>query len=158
MLTILGIDTGYALTGYGIVTMNDRDISVVDFGVIKTESSSFPTDRFNDIYEGITELIDKYSPDVMAIEQIFFFKNQKTFVNVLQARGVILISAIHKNIQIAEYTPLQVKQALTGYGRADKSQIQTMVKARLNLSEIPKPDDAADALAICLTHIQTSEF
>lgn len=157
-MRILGIDTGYAITGFGVIDVKDGEFTVIDYGIIKTESNAEPTERFLDIYEGISELIDKYSPDVFAIEKLFYFKNQKTFVNVLQARGVALIAAIQKDISIAEYTPLQVKQALTGYGRADKGQIQLMVKTRLNLDEIPKPDDAADALAICVTHFQTAVY
>lgn len=157
-MRILGIDTGYAITGFGVIDVKDGELTVIDYGIIKTESSAESTERFLDIYEGISELIDKYSPDVFAIEKLFYFKNQKTFVNVLQARGVALIAAIQKDISIAEYTPLQVKQALTGYGRADKGQIQLMVKTRLNLDEIPKPDDAADALAICVTHFQTAVY
>lgn len=157
-MRILGIDTGYAITGFGVIDVKDGELTVIDYGIIKTESNAEPTERFLDIYEGISELIDKYSPDVFAIEKLFYFKNQKTFVNVLQARGVALIAAIQKDISIAEYTPLQVKQALTGYGRADKGQIQLMVKTRLNLDEIPKPDDAADALAICVTHFQTAVY
>ncbi|MBR2070677.1 MAG: crossover junction endodeoxyribonuclease RuvC, partial [Clostridia bacterium] len=129
-----------------------------DYGVIETpKNEGFPV-RLVMIEEGIRALLDKYQPDEVAIEELFFAKNVKTAINVAHARGIILATVVRDIGNIFEYTPLQIKQALTGFGRADKHQIQAMVKTLLNLKTIPKPDDAADAVAVALTHIQSRNF
>jgi crossover junction endodeoxyribonuclease RuvC len=153
-MKILGIDPGYALVGYGIIESDMGQISVVDYGVIETSKDLAMPERLNLIESGLSELFNLYKPDVVAIEELFFFKNQKTLVPVAQARGVIINYAFKNCKNLFEYTPLQIKQALTGYGRAEKSQVQFMTKTILNLESIPKPDDAADALAVAICHSQ----
>ncbi len=154
-MRILGIDPGTATTGYGLIDIvGDDNIEVVNYGVIQTPSSDVMTERLKAIFEDINYLMDTFNPDIMAIEELFFFKNAKTIITVSQARGVILVAGANHGIEIVEYTPLQVKLNLTGYGRADKNEMQTTVMQLLNLDEIPKPDDAADALAIALCHHQ----
>lgn len=153
-MRILGIDPGTATVGYGIIEVNNDQIIVVNYGFIQTSSKSQMSHRLNIIYDDIKTLIDTFKPDLMSIEELFFFKNAKTVISVSQARGVILLAAVQANIEIFEYTPLQVKVTLTGYGRSDKNEVQNCVKDILELDEIPKPDDAADALAIALCHYQ----
>ncbi len=156
MKRVLGIDPGFALVGFGVVERDGNYFKVIDYGVISTpKEDSFAT-RIANIYSGMLSLIDTYKPDEIAIEELFFFKNQKTVIPVAEARGVIVLAGIEKNIQMYEYTPLQIKQALTGNGRAEKKQIQYMVTNLLRLEKIPRPDDAADALAVALTHLQTN--
>lgn len=152
----LGIDPGTATTGYGIVKdyPNGRLISI-SYGVIRTDSKSHYSIRLKEIYEGILSLIECYKPDVMAIEQLFFNKNVSSVLNVGQARGVAILAAVLSGIQLSEYTPIQVKEAITGYGRADKHQIQQMIKMLLGFDDIPKPDDAADALALAICHLNS---
>ncbi len=145
----MGIDPGTAMTGYGIIE-EEENLSVIDYGCIKTEPNLSTAERLVKIDRQLTKLIRKHKPKKVAIEDIFFFKNLKTAVKVSQARGVVLARAAQMKIPIMEYTPLQVKQAVASYGRADKSQVQKMVKLLLNLREIPKPDDAADALAVAI--------
>ncbi len=156
MKRVIGFDPGLAIVGYGIIDYDDfKNKTVVDYGVITTpKEESFPV-RLALIYKGVQELIEKYSPDEIAAEELFFNTNITTGINVAHARGVLLLAAIHHCGSLYEYTPLQIKQAMTGYGRADKKQIQQMVKVYLNLEKVPRPDDAADALAVALTHIQT---
>lgn len=159
-MIILGIDPGYAIVGFGVIEKSRIQTTVIDYGVIETDKSLKMSTRLNKIYDGIEYLIKKYKPDCFAMEELFYHTNQKTVINVAMARGVILLSAV-KNLgeeKLFEYTPLQIKQALTGNGRAEKQQIQYMVKAILNLSKVPKPDDAADALAVALCHSQTNTF
>lgn len=159
-MVILGIDPGLATTGYGIInlqTANGR-LQIVDYGCVRTSAKLFFADRLKIIYSEIEQLVKKYQPDKIAIEKIFFAKNVKTAMQVGEARGVITLAAVQNNLSILEFTPLQVKQALTGYGRASKEQIQKMVKAILNLREIPRPDDAADALAIAITGANTKIY
>lgn len=156
-MIILGIDPGYAIVGYGVIEKKGNTTTCLDYGVITTgKDESFP-DRLVQINDGIDYLIDKYKPDSLAIEELFFQNNQKTAINVAEARGVIVVRAKKKIGKLFEYTPLQIKQALTGQGRADKKQVQYMVKAILNLKDIPKPDDAADALAVAICHSQTNQ-
>lgn len=156
-MIILGIDPGYAIVGYGVIEKIGNKVDCLDYGVITTDKDdSFP-DRLVQINDGIDYLIDKYKPDCLAIEELFFQNNQKTAINVAEARGVIVVRAKKKIGKLFEYTPLQIKQALTGQGRADKHQVQYMVKAILNLKDIPKPDDAADALAVAIAHSQTNQ-
>ena len=130
---------------------------LVDYGAVNTPASMSLENRLVRIYDGITMLINKYQPDEMAVEELFFNSNAKTAISVGQARGVILLAGAHKHIPIYEYTPLQIKQGIVGYGRADKKQIQYMVQTMLNMRETPKPDDAADALAIAICHGQSNK-
>jgi crossover junction endodeoxyribonuclease RuvC len=147
---ILGIDPGLATTGYGIIIKEKDKILVVNYGAIDTAPKLKFAQRLEKIHQNLTKIIKKYKPDIIAIEELFFAKNVKTALMVGQARGVLMLTAMQAKVAIHEYTPLQVKQALTGYGRADKNQIQQMVKVLLNLKKIPKPDDAADALAVAI--------
>ena len=158
-MRILGIDPGLATIGFGIL---DRDArggnSVVDFGVILTPKELSIPNRLLLIEQKLNTLLQKYNPDEIALEELFFNNNQKTAINVAQARGVILLTCVKASKKLYEYTPLQIKQALTGYGRADKRQIQEMVKTLLKLKSIPRPDDAADAVAVALTHSFTNRL
>ena len=155
-MRVLGIDPGFALVGFGIIDEINGRYSVVDYGVIETTKDEIFSTRLAIIYKGMCDLIDKYKPDAIALEELFFFKNQKTVIPVAEARGVIVLAGIERMGEMFEYTPLQIKQALTGNGRAEKKQIQFMVKNILGLEKIPKPDDAADAIAVALTHLQTN--
>ena len=157
-LIILGIDPGYAIVGYGVIEYKNNHFKVLDFGAITTQAHTDFNDRLYHIYSGLTNLVEIYKPDAMAIEELFFNNNAKTALTVGQARGVIILAAVQKKVPIFEYTPLQVKQALTGYGRASKGQIQQMMKSMLGLNEIPKPDDVADALAIAVCHGNSMRF
>ena len=154
-MRILGIDPGYAIIGYGVIDTETPD-TVIDYGAITTPKEDSIPVRLASIEQSLEFLFKKFKPDVVAIEELFYFKNQKTVIQVAQARGVILLTCQKFCPNIYEYTPLQIKQALTGQGRAEKAQIQFMVKAILNLNSIPKPDDAADALAVAICHSQTS--
>lgn len=156
-VTVVGIDPGLATTGYAFIKEGEKP-EVLDYGVISTSSKEeFPT-RLKFIYQSLNKLIKKYKPDVLVAEQLFFCKNVKTALLVGQARGVILLTAILNKLPFYEFTPLQVKQSVCGYGRAQKSQIQSMVKILLKLKSVPKPDDAADALAIALTYLNSKKF
>lgn len=157
----LGIDVGTAITGWAIVehgAQNRSSFKVHDYGVIITDSKLPMPSRLKIIYDDLCEIIEKFKPDEMAVEDLFFFKNQKTVIKVGQARGVIILSGVNNNLEVYDYTPLQVKQSVSGYGRADKKQVQNMVKMILKLSEIPKPDDAADALAVAICHLNSSKY
>ncbi len=149
-MIILGIDPGFARTGYGIIEEKNKNLRVLDYGCLSTPAGLIFEKRLEKIHAGLEKLIKKFKPDVCAVEKIFFCKNTKTAIDVGQARGVVILTAAEKNLEIREFTPLQVKQSLTGYGKAEKQQIQKMVKIILNLNEIPKPDDAADALALAI--------
>lgn len=151
-MIILGIDPGYAIVGYGVLEYKNNKFKVIEYGAITTDASMDIFDRFKSIYDDICEVMERTKPDFMAIEELFFNSNQKTAINVAQARGVILLAAMNRGIQIFEYTPLQVKQAVAGYGRAEKKQVQQMVKLLLGLKEVPRPDDTADAVAIAICH------
>lgn len=151
-MIILGIDPGFAIVGYGVIRYENNRFSVVEYGAITTGSKEEMFSRFKKIHDALSEIIDRIKPDVMSIEELFFNSNQKTAINVAQARGVLLLAALNRNIPVFEYTPLQIKQAIVGYGRAEKKQVQQMVKMLLKLDEIPKPDDTADALAIAVCH------
>lgn len=154
-MIVLGIDPGIAIVGYGVVEQMGNSYKVIDYGAITTDSKTPTPKRLELIHRGLGQLIEKYQVEAMAVEELFFNKNVKTAIQVAQARGVILLSGEEKNLPIYEYTPLQVKQGVVGYGRAEKSQVQIMVKTLLNLKEIPKPDDVADALAVALCHCHT---
>ncbi len=154
-MRILGIDPGIATVGFGIVEYKNSRFKTIDYGAVLSAPDIEMTNRLKLIYDDMSYIIEKYSPDEVAVEQLFFNTNVKTAINVGQARGVLILAAANKNIPVFEYTPLQVKQAVVGYGRAAKAQVQYMVKAILSLSEIPKPDDTADALAIAVCHAHT---
>ncbi len=157
-MIILGIDPGIAILGYGIVEYKGNHFKVIDYGGIFTNSKETLPTRLAIIYEELTNIMDKYKPDVAAIEELFFNKNTKTALLVGHARGVAVLAAVHKRIDVYEYTPLQVKQGVVGYGRASKQQVQLMIKILLNLNSIPKPDDVADALAVAVCHAHSGVF
>ena len=157
-MTVLGIDPGYATIGFGVVEKDKNCNRVIDYGIISTPKDKTLPERLCMISEGINALIEKYKPDAVAVEELFFARNVTTALGVAHARGVILVSAMQGCGKLFEYTPLQIKQALTGYGRADKNQMKQMVKMLLCLKKLPAPDDAADALAVALCHIQTNRF
>lgn len=149
-MIILGIDPGTAIVGYGVVSSEKSKLEALEYGVITTDKKLAQSERLALIKNELDKVIKKYKPQVMAVEDIFFFKNLKTAIKVAEARGVILLAGEIHELMIVEFTPLQVKIATVGYGRAEKQQVQKMVKIILNLKEIPKPDDAADALAIAI--------
>ncbi|MCX6746023.1 MAG: crossover junction endodeoxyribonuclease RuvC [Candidatus Parcubacteria bacterium] len=155
---ILGIDPGVATTGYAFILEQTNCQEILDFGIITTSAKQPFPERLKYIHVSLTKLIKKFKPNIIAVEQLYFCKNVKTALLVGQARGVILLTAILNKLPLYEFTPLQVKQAVCGYGRAEKSQVQNMVKILLNLKKIPKPDDAADALAIALTYLHSKNF
>ncbi len=155
---ILGIDPGTANTGFGIINETNNQVNFIEAGVIKTHSRQPIEQRLKIIHRQLNQLIKKYKPKVVAVEQLFFCRNVKTAMNVGMARGTILLACAQNNLQLVEFTPLQVKQALTGYGQATKKQIQVMVKNRLKLKKIPRPDDLADALAIAICCAQTNKW
>lgn len=157
-MIILGIDPGTATTGYGLIKKEGQNFKMIDYGCILTPAKTPLPDRINQIFDELTKIIKDNKPDQVAVEKLFFAKNTKTAIDVAQARGVILLAITKSKKPTFEYTPLEVKMALTGYGRADKRQMQAMVKTLLSLSEIPKPDDAADALAIAMCHGQTNRY
>lgn len=148
-MIILGVDPGTASTGYGVIKTSGC-LECLDYGVIKTNPSLPAGERLKKIDLELNKLINKYKPRLVAVESVYFFKNLKTAMPVSQARGVILLAAAKKDIVVKEFTPLQMKMAMTGYGKAEKKQIQRMVQLILNLKEFPKPDDAADALGIAI--------
>ncbi len=149
---MLGIDPGIGRTGWGVIQVTSYKLQVTSYGCIETEAGTVIEKRLQDIYTQLNEIIKANNPDVLAIEELFFNTNAKTALVVGQARGVILLCAAENNLPVSIYTPLQVKMALTGYGRAEKAQIGQMVKTLLKLQTIPKPDDVADALAIAIAH------
>ena len=153
-MIILGIDPGYAIVGFGIIDKGKYKTEVIDYGVITTPKEDPLPIRLKTIYDGMCALIEKYKPEHVAIEELFYCKNQTTVIPVAEARGVIVLTVKKYCDRIFEYTPMQIKQALTGNGCAEKKQMQFMVKNILGLEKIPKPDDAADALAIALCHSQ----
>lgn len=157
-MIIFGLDPGIAIVGYGIIEVIGNRVRLIDYGVIETKSDLALHERLKIIDDKLNRLIELHNVDELAIEELFFNKNVKTVINVAQARGVEVLSFVKKGILPYEYTPLQVKQAITGYGRADKKQIQENIKMIFKLKEIPKPDDAADAIAIALCHFFSLKF
>lgn len=155
-MKILGIDPGYNIIGYGVIETNG--CKVVDYGVITTPKNMPISERLHTIYKAACELMETFQPDEVAFEELFFNNNATTAIPVAEARGVLIVACKQYVDRLFEYTPLQIKQALTGNGRADKKQVQFMVKSILGLSSIPKPDDAADALAVALCHSQTNSI
>lgn len=156
MLT-LGVDPGTALLGFGLVR-GDASPELVDYGVVVTTAADSMPDRLALLYDAVVELLNVHRPDVLAIEQLFFARNVTTALAVGQARGVVLLAAAQQGIPVSEYKPAEVKQTITGYGKADKQQVQEMVRIQLGLSDVPQPDDAADALAVALCHVHVSRF
>ncbi len=151
-MIILGIDPGYAIVGWGVLNYQGNQFKVLDYGAITTDADMDLFRRFQAVHQSLNEIIERHRPDAMAIEELFFNTNHTTAINVAQARGVLILSALNHNVPVYEYTPLQVKQAVVGYGRAEKQQVQQMTKLLLNLTSVPKPDDTADALAIAICH------
>lgn len=157
-MLVLGVDPGTAICGYGLVEFNNNRLKAIDYGAIRTSPQKTPEKRLADIFKEIVTIMNEYSPDIMGVEQLFFNKNVTTAMAVGQARGVILLAAAQNNISLAEFTPLQVKQAVVGYGKAEKEQVIYMTQRLLGLPNKPSPDDVADALAvaICTSHYGVS--
>ena len=155
---ILGIDPGLADTGFGVISKEGQTLTMLDCGSIKTKPQTEFMDRLKIINCELKKIIKKHKPDIAAVEELFFCKNAKTALLVGQARGVCLLTIAEAKIEFTEFTPLQIKQAITGYGKADKNQVGQMVKFFLNLKEVPKPDDAADALGAAITCANTKKF
>lgn len=151
-MRILGIDPGTAIVGYSILDFEKNRFTLVKYGCIYTDKILLMEDRLLQIFNELESIIKEFSPQYMSVEELFFFKNNKTVISVGQARGVIILAGKKNNLQISSYTPLQVKMGITGYGKADKKQVQLMVQKLLKLDEIPTPDDAADAIAVAITH------
>ena len=149
-MIILGIDPGTTTTGFGIIEAEKNNLKLLDYGIIETKPKKPLAEKLAEIYKDVKRVIKETKPDLIAVEQLFFFKNVKTAMAVGQARGVILLAAERNKISILEFTPLQVKMAITSNGRAEKQQVQKMVQKILNLKNLPKPDDAADALAVAI--------
>ena len=155
-MRILGIDPGIAIVGYGVVDKEGNSYKTIAYDAVTTRAHTPLPERLEKVYNGVNEIIKMYKPDAMSIEELFFNNNAKTALTVGQARGVIILSARQHNVEIFEYTPLQVKQSVVGYGRAEKKQVQEMTKLLLNLDAVPKPDDTADALAMAICHAHSS--
>ncbi len=157
-MIIVGVDPGIAILGYGVIEYNGNHFKTLDYGAITTDSKVKMPNRLETIYDSLHSKLKEFKPDAVAIEELFFNKNTKTALTVGHARGVAILAAAHLGMNIYEYTPLQVKQGVTGYGRADKQQVQVMTKTILNLNAVPKPDDVADALAVAICHAHSSAF
>jgi len=158
-MLVIGVDPGTAITGYGIVREDEAgNLTAVDFGVITTPAKTPMPERLLQLYQQLKEITLLHRPDSAAVEKLFFQKNVKTAITVGQGRGVAILALAEADIKIAEYTPLEIKQAVVGYGGADKNQVQQMVRALLYLEDIPKPDDAADALAVAICHIHSARM
>lgn len=157
-MLIFGIDPGLAISGYGVLNYVGNKFEVVEYGAVITESCEEFPKRLKKIYDSYTELFELYKPEAVAIEELFYNKNVKTAIAIAQARGVHLLAAENKNIPLYEYTPLQIKQGIVGYGRAEKRQVQEMVKIILKLDKIPQPDDVADGLAAAICHAHSLKF
>ncbi len=156
--TIIGIDPGYAITGYGIISKTGNKLKAIDYGVIETAAKTeFPT-RLLAINDKVRFILETFKPDIMVVEELFLYNNRTTAIGTAQARGVVLVEAARAGIPVYEFTPNQVKLAVTGYGRADKKQVSTMVKSLLGLKEVPKPDDVTDALAIAICMANTGSL
>ena len=151
-MKILGIDPGMAIVGYGMIGVENNNIELITSGSIQTDKTLSDSKRLLEIYADLSQIVEKYKPDCASVEQLFFFKNQKTIIPVAEARGVILTVLEKFNIPTYSYTPMEVKQVLTGYGRADKKEVESMVKLSLNNQELPKLDDTIDAIAIAICH------
>lgn len=157
-MKVIGIDPGTTIIGYGVIETNPRGFSCLDYGVFRTPSKVANQERISSIYNFFEKLIKKYQPEKAGIEKLFFFKNAKTITQVSEIKGAIILALAKQGIEVNEFTPLQVKQAVSNYGRADKKQVQKVISMILGLKEIPEPDDAADALAIAICCANTSRF
>lgn len=158
-MLVIGLDPGTAITGYGIVREDEEGgLVAIDFGVIKTPSRLPMPERLLKLHQALTKIIDLHRPENGAVEKLFFQKNVKTAISVGQARGVALLALAETGMPISEYAPMEIKQAVAGYGGADKRQVQLMVKALLDLEELPRPDDAADALAVAICHLHSAQM
>lgn len=157
-IRVLGIDPGTATVGWAIIEESGGVLCPIAYGHISTEKTESEENRLCEICGDLRSIIEEYAPQEAAVEQLFFFKNQKTIIQIGQSRGAILLTLEQKNVSIASYTPLQVKQSVTGYGKAEKKQVQLMVKNMLKLASIPKPDDTADAIAIAICHINSRKL
>jgi len=157
-MLVLGIDPGLATTGYGLVSDSDQALSLIDFGTLKTSPKDSLGERLLVLYRELGILIDRHHPGAVAVEELFFSRNVRTAMTVGHARGVVLLGAAQSDVPIFEYTPLQVKDAVVGYGRATKNQVQEMVRLLVGMSQIPRPDDAADAIAVAICHIHSSRL
>jgi crossover junction endodeoxyribonuclease RuvC len=155
-MRIIGVDPGYAIVGVGVVEYQNTRFTTLDYGAVTTPAGMPFADRLKVIYEDFTKIVELYKPDAISIEKLFFTTNQKTAIDVAQARGIILLTASLHQIPCYEYTPLQVKQSVVGYGKAIKKQVMDMTTRLLNLKEVPKPDDVADALAVAICHAHTA--
>lgn len=155
-MRILGIDPGYALMGYGVIEQQGNNFKVIDYGSISTEAGTPMPERLKFIYSSLMDIIAETEPEVAALEELFYNTNAKSVINVGQARGVAVLACVNSGLSIDEYTPLQIKQALVGYGRAEKKQVQQMVKTLLGMKSVPKPDDTADALAVAICHANSA--
>jgi crossover junction endodeoxyribonuclease RuvC len=158
-MAVIGFDPGSAITGYGIIEENaDHSLQVIDYGVLRTGTELSPPDRLKSIYEQVNQILALHQPQSAAVEKLFFQRNVRTALTVGQARGVLLLALAQTGLPIAEYNPMEIKQAVAGYGKADKKQMQQMVKMLLGLEKIPRPDDAADALAVAICHIHSRKL
>ncbi len=154
MMKILGIDPGTRVMGYGIINADDDDITLVDFGTLVPDATDNPGERLHTLYQGVVEIIRKYQPEAVAVEQPFISKNVRSAMAIGRAQAIALLAAAGKHIPAYEYTPTQVKQRVANYGASNKEQIQEMVRLQLGLREIPQPNDAADALAVAICHVR----
>jgi crossover junction endodeoxyribonuclease RuvC len=157
-MRVLGIDPGTAITGYGLVEEVRGDLKLLAFGVIRTPANQPLPRRLQLIYRAVSDLAQEWEPEAAAVEELFFSRNVRTAMSVGQARGVALLALADAGLDVAEYTPLVIKQAVTGYGNADKAQMQEMVRLLLELAEVPRPDDAADALAVAICHLHSARL
>ena len=155
-MIILGIDPGYAIVGYGVIEYKNNHFTVIDYGAVLTDAGTPFNIRLEKIYDGLCNIIERHKPEAMSIEKLFYNNNAKTVIDVSQARGVIMLAAQKNMVPAFEYTPLQVKQSVVGYGRAEKKQVQEMTRRILALEKVPKPDDTADALAMAICHAHAS--
>lgn len=154
-MTVLGIDPGYAILGYGVIEARERQMKPLDYGVIETSADAPFPERLEKLYAGIRQLLTMFKPDHIAFEELFFYRNAKTALQVAAGRGVALLAAEQSGVPLYEYTPMQIKLSVTGDGHADKKQVQRMIQLLLSLKSVPKPDDAADALAAAICHANT---
>jgi crossover junction endodeoxyribonuclease RuvC len=157
-MRIIGIDPGTGILGFGVIDVNGSKVKMITAGVITTPAHTPIDERLEEIFDGLTDIIKETKPEVMSIEKLFFSRNVTTAISVAQARGVAMLTGRKAKLPIAEYTPQQIKQTLTGYGKADKKQVQEMVRMQLGLTEVPKPDDCADALAAAITYAMMSRI
>jgi crossover junction endodeoxyribonuclease RuvC len=157
-MRIIGIDPGTGILGFGVVDIDGKKTKLVTAGVITTPAHTPVDERLEEIFDGLTQIIKETNPKIMSIEKLFFSRNVTTAISVAQARGVAMLTGRKAGLEIAEYTPLQIKQTITGYGNADKKQVQEMVRIQLGLAEAPKPDDCADALATAITHFMMNRI